>query len=145
MGESKTNPVAVAAATRPAMPPGKFPAQLGLGGRLVPKLHVLVLPEDRIRVVDGKTEVYGRAVRAREDGTVETAETDTWHPAPDGAVAWPAGKTLPLELADYVVEVVGLRPTGLADAKGQMRAEVQHLVEIARMDALMVARQQGEA
>lgn len=98
MGAHKTNPVAIMAATLPALVPPGHRVGIDIQPRVVPKTNIVPVPPDNLRTTaEGKTEV-----RTTAGVSIDHEE---WQELPEGMEAWPLGKTLPPEKCDVALMV----------------------------------------
>lgn len=128
MGEHKHNPVAMAAAGN------RLGAEVLLAFSAKP--HVLVIPGERIREVDGQTEVMGVPPKVDEDGSIAQGDgPQVWHVPPTGLEVYPEGSQLPMEKLDVTVNLVATATGGMLSADGRVVGRRRHLQELYREDA----------
>jgi hypothetical protein len=127
MGAHKTNPSSIMAATLPTLLPPGYRVGIDIQPRIVPQAHVLLMPLERIRTTEGKTEVL-------------VGEPEAWQTPPEGAVVWPLGELLPRELCDVALMVATMvedttGPHVLVSPGQQPRGKVSMMVmaELARV------------
>lgn len=131
MGAHKTNPNSILADTLPALLPPGFRAGTQIVLRVVPQLHILRMPPERIRATEGKKV------------EVLVGEPPAWTVPPDGCEVWPTDQSLPPErcdvvamLASIVEDTMGL---GVVIAPGQQprgKASMALFTELGRASLL---------
>lgn len=131
MGEHRTNANALAAAA------AAMGARVGIDLRIgyVPKTNVIVLPDDKIREVDGQVEVYGKPVAWSADGVMHVGPEACWHQPPPDARVVHEGTQLTVESMDIVVTLMGMVKTSMTDAQGRPVGRMRVLRELFREDA----------
>ena len=130
MSEHKKNPMAIMAAAAAGQPAG----QVGVDLRLAysPKQHIAIVPPDRIREREGRTEVFGSPTPDAEA---------TWHVPPEGVRVVAAGDQLGLESMDVVVTLMAVSYANITSPSGQPVARFRVLKELFREDAQSFAAQ----
>jgi hypothetical protein len=102
---------------------------------MAPKENILILPPDKVRTIDGRTEVMGVPPARSEAGWGPGTGEPAWHVPPPDAEVVVEGAVLGPDKLDLVVNLVATAVGGMVDGAGRVMGRRRHLRELFREDA----------
>ena len=154
MGEHKNN---VTSIFKKSLPPQAVGAQFGTGITTNKALgaNVILLPPDKVREVDGKREIFGRAPMRDGAGNLimtpmgpQAEDIESWHVPPEPYKVRIVGEELTDDDFDAVFVVISVchHAGGIVTAGGGVKQTVLPICELSRMPwKAFLAAHKGES